>query len=138
MQYVAAYLCAAAAFAVLDFFWLSYAGPRLYQPIIGELLAPQVSLPPAIAFYLIYVAGIVFLAVVPGLRDGSALRAAVCGAVLGGVAYAAYDLTNQATLRIWSLKITLADISWGVFVTAIAALAGFWGARTAARLFSGS
>ena len=45
--------------------------------------------------------------------------------MLGFVAYATYDLTNQATLKVWSLKVTLADIGWGTVLTACAAAAGF-------------
>jgi len=38
-------------------------GPRLYRPAIGELLADKPDMRAAVAFYLIYVCGIVFLAV---------------------------------------------------------------------------
>ncbi|HXM85353.1 MAG TPA: DUF2177 family protein [Stellaceae bacterium] len=41
------------------------------------------------------------------------------------VAYATYDLTNQATLSGWPVAITLADIAWGVALTAIAAAGGY-------------
>jgi uncharacterized membrane protein len=32
-----------------------------------------------------------------------------------------YDLTNQATMRVWSTKVTLMDIAWGTVATGIAA-----------------
>jgi len=38
--------------------------------------------------------------------------------------YATYDLTNQATLKVWSTTITLLDISWGTFLTATGATVG--------------
>jgi len=129
MPYAIAYIVSAVTFAVLDFGWLSFATNRFYKPIIGDLLAPKVAMAPAIAFYLIYIGGIVFLAIAPALKAGSASRAAVSAAVLGFVAYATYDLTNQATLRTWSIKLTLADMAWGTFATTVAALAGFWAAR---------
>ena len=69
---------------------------------------------------------IVFLAVGPALRDGSLMRATIAGAVLGLVAYATYDLTNQATLRVWPLHVTLIDVAWGTLLTATAAAAGCW------------
>ena len=73
-----------------------------------------------------YIAGVVALAVLPAAREGAGLsRAALNGAMLGFVAYATYDLTNQATLKVWSWKITLADIAWGTFLTACAAAAGY-------------
>ena len=68
----------------------------------------------------------VVVAVLPALREGSALRAAGMGAVLGLVAYATYDLTNQATLRVWPTHITLIDLAWGVVLTTTAALGGYW------------
>ena len=135
MPYIAAYISSALAFLVLDIAWLSFAAPRLYRPIIGDLLADKVALGPAVAFYLIYIAGIVVLAVAPAMKAGSFGRVAITAAILGFLCYATYDLTNQATLKVWSLKITLADMAWGTFVTTAAALAGLWGARTATRLF---
>ena len=43
------------------------------------------------------------------------------GATFGFVAYATYDLTNQATLKNWSTLLTLADLGWGAFLSALAA-----------------
>lgn len=129
MRYLVAYLCSGLVFLALDAVWLTVANKALYRPLIGPMLADKVSLPPAIAFYFIYLGGIVFFAVAPALKAGSAGKAALAAAVLGFVAYATYDLTNQATLKMWSVKVTLADLAWGVFVTTAAALAGYWGAR---------
>ena len=66
------------------------------------------------------------MAVLPALREGSMLRAATLGAIVGLVAYATYDLTNQATLRVWPAHLTLIDLAWGTCVTAAAALGGYW------------
>ena len=126
MRYLLAYLGSGVVMAILDAVWLTTVGPRLYRPAIGELLAPEANLRVAAVFYVVYVAGIVFLAVLPAVREGSVLRAVTSGAVLGLVAYATYDLTNQATLRVWPLHITLIDVAWGTFVTAAAALGGYW------------
>lgn len=123
---VSAYLAAGAAFAVVDAIWLTQVGPRLYRPALDAVLAERFDLTAAIVFYLVYIAGVVALAVLPAARDGAGLsRAALNGAMLGFVAYATYDLTNQATLKVWSWKITLADIAWGPFLTACAAAAGY-------------
>jgi len=129
MRYLLAYLGSGLVMAVLDAIWLTAAGPRLYRPAIGELLAPSPDMRAAVVFYLIYVAGIVVLAVTPALREGSALKALVFGAVLGLVCYATYDLTNQATLRVWPVHVTLIDMAWGAFLTAAASLGGYWLAR---------
>lgn len=122
---VIAYLATGIAFLTVDAIWLSTMADVLYRPLLAEKLAPQFHLAPAIMFYLIYVAGIVFFAVMPAVAGGGLGKAALNGAVLGIVAYATYDLTNQATLRDWPLSVTLADIPWGAFVTAIGASAGF-------------
>jgi uncharacterized membrane protein len=82
------------------------------------------ELAPAAVFYAIYVVGIVVFAVAPALSSGRWTTAAGMGALLGLVAYATYDLTNQATLRDWPLSVTIADLCWGTFVTAVAASAG--------------
>ena len=67
------------------------AGPRLYQPLIGQLLAEKVSLGPAIAFYLIYIAAVVALAIAPAIAHGDWKSAAIKGAIFGAAAYATYD-----------------------------------------------
>ncbi|WP_313528285.1 DUF2177 family protein [Shinella sp.] len=122
---ITAYLAAGIAFLIVDAIWLTTMADMLYRPLLGDKLEPQFRLVPAICFYLIYIGGIVFFAILPALQGGGLVKAALNGAVLGLVAYATYDLTNQATLKDWPLAITLADIPWGAFVTAVGASAGF-------------
>jgi uncharacterized membrane protein len=50
---------------------------------------------------------------------------------LGFVAYATYDLTNQATLAIWQTKLTVIDLIWGTFLTTVSATGGYFAARWA-------
>lgn len=78
---------------------------------------------PAIVFYLVYVVGLVHFGVRPGL-SGDALATIGNAALFGLVAYATYDLTNQATLKHWSTMLSLADIAWGTVASTLAALAG--------------
>ena len=137
-KYIAAYLGAGLTFAAIDAVWLTNMTDRLYRPVLGPILADKPDMQAAVAFYLISIFGTVFLAIAPALRQGAWQRAAINGAVLGFVAYATYDLTNQATLKVWSLKLSLADMAWGSLVTAVAGAAGFWGARAATRLFGGA
>jgi len=127
MKFIVAWIATAIVFVGLDAVWLSQVAPRLVPPLIGELLSNTVQPAPAIAFYLIYLTGIVLLAVLPA-EQGGARRALYRGAILGLVAYATYDLTNQATLRVWSTTITVADLAWGTIITAIAAAAGYFAA----------
>lgn len=128
MSVLIAWLAAALAFLVLDLIWLSTMNARLYRPLIGDLLAPKPRLAPAIAFYLIFISGLVFFAVLPGLDEGRLRTTLIHAAVYGGVTYATYDLTNHATLRVWDLRVTLADMAWGVLLSAAAASAAFYAA----------
>ena len=126
MSNVIAWISTGLVFAIADGIWLSQAAPSIYRPMISDILRPDVSWPAAIAFYLIYVSGIVYFAVAPALEKQSLNAALLNGAMLGFVAYATYELTNQATLKIWDTRLTLIDISWGTFATALAAGAGYW------------
>lgn len=118
MKILAAYLLTLAAFAIIDTAWLGSMGDRLYRPLIGSMLAEQFRLAPAIAFYAIYAAGLTLFAVLPGLDAGDWKRALLWGGLFGLFAYSTYDLTNLATLKTWSLKLSIIDIVWGMVVSA--------------------
>jgi uncharacterized membrane protein len=123
-QTAIAYLASAIVFLVLDAAWLTTMADRLYRPALGRLLLDRFELAPAALFYALYVIGIVVFAVAPGLASGRWTTSLGLGALLGLIAYATYDLTNQATLRDWPWRVTLADLGWGTLVTAVAAAAG--------------
>ena len=98
---------------------------RLYKPALGPLLGPVLRIEAAGAFYLMYVTGLLLLAVRPTvLAGGGPAAAARRGAALGAFAYATYDLTNQATLAVWPVHVSLIDIAWGTFASATASAAG--------------
>lgn len=115
-KYAFVYAAALAAMLAPDAVWLAWAGPNLYRPALGDLLADSFQPVPALVFYLLYVAGLVVLSRAPSLV-GSAAR----GALFGLCAYGTYDLTNQATLRHWPTYLTLADLGWGTVLSAFAA-----------------
>jgi len=115
-----AWILAAFFFLALDAVWLTLMTPRLYQPLIGALLRQPFDMVAAAVFYVVYVSGMVGLAIAPALAARSVRLAAARGAMLGFVAYATYDLTNQATLQGWSWTVTLADLAWGACATAAA------------------
>src|SRR5438045_8056744 len=117
------YLAVGIAFAAVDYVWLTQIGPGVYFPTLDPVALRAARIEPAIVFYLVYIAGVVALAVWP-TRDGPLLRTTLTGALLGAMCYATYDLTNQATLKVWSTTITLLDISWGTFLTATGATVG--------------
>jgi uncharacterized membrane protein len=119
----AAHLATLVTFLALDAIWLSRMADVLYRPTMGDMLADGFRLAPALIFYAIYVVGLVHFGVKPGLTGG-AVATLANAALFGFVAYATYDLTNQATLKSWSTVLTVADLAWGTFVSAAAASAG--------------
>ncbi|HET7083923.1 MAG TPA: DUF2177 family protein [Rhizomicrobium sp.] len=124
MAYAVAYLTSLLVMGGLDYLWLSNTSAALYQRDLGPLLTEHPNMTVAVIFYLIYVVGILIFAVKPALAAGDWRAAALYGALLGFFAYATYDLTNFATMKVWTLRVTLLDIAWGVFLTSAAAAAG--------------
>ncbi|MBV7259883.1 DUF2177 family protein [Erythrobacter crassostreae] len=116
-RYVIAYICAAFVFGALDAMWLSWAGPNLYRPIIGEIMAENFNLAAAGTFYFLYLLGMVWFAIRPGIQSGKVAVALLNGVLLGALCYATFDLTSQAVFKVWATKVTVMDIIWGGFAT---------------------
>lgn len=119
-----------ATLAILDFLWLSTATRLFYRPRLGPLLNEMPVWPAAVAFYLLYAAGVTLFVLRPALADGtSPLIAALYGAAFGLVAYGTYDLTNHATVKGWPWAVTLVDMGWGALLTALASGLAVWAGR---------
>lgn len=103
-------------FFVIDMVWLGYVARSFYKTRLDHLLSPEVNWPAALLFYFIYIVGILFFAVRPGLEAGSLARTCLYGALFGFFTYATYDLTNLATLRDWPLAVVGVDIAWGTLL----------------------
>jgi uncharacterized membrane protein len=126
MTYLVPYLAALLVFGVIDGAWLYFMGSQLYKPVLGDVLAPEVRLGPAIAFYLLFPVGLMIFAIEPAARTENVATALFYGALFGFFTYATYDLTNFATLKNWTLQLTLIDIAYGSLVASLAAAAGYW------------
>jgi uncharacterized membrane protein len=124
--YAVAYLSTAIVFFGVDFVWLSTMTSRFYRSRMGDMLLDQPNFVAAGLFYLVYVAGVVYLAVIPAVNAGSFATALVGAAVLGLIAYGTYDMTNLATLKNWSLSLSIVDMAWGTFLTSLAAAGGYF------------
>jgi uncharacterized membrane protein len=112
------FIIALPTFLIIDLVWLGIVARPFYKAQLGPLMRPDVNWAAAFVFYFIYVAGIVILAVQPAVNAGSLGRAAFLGAVLGLVAYAAYDLTNLATMAGFPRTMAIVDLIWGTVLTA--------------------
>ncbi|HWB62184.1 MAG TPA: DUF2177 family protein [Chitinophagales bacterium] len=117
MRIVYSYIVATVIFFALDMAWLGLIAKNLYRQKLGFILSADVNWAAAIIFYLVYIAGIVYFAINPALKGTGWLTALLNGALLGGLCYATYDLTNMATIANWPLQIVVIDIAWGMVLT---------------------
>lgn len=104
---------------VLDLLWLGTVGSGFYKSQLGSMLRPDVIWPAALAFYVIFALAVAFFVIVPGIEAQSLLRIVLTAAFFGLAVYAAYDLTNLATLTGWPLPLTFVDLAWGMTVTVL-------------------
>ncbi|MBS0295800.1 MAG: DUF2177 family protein [Proteobacteria bacterium] len=126
MRPVIAYIVTALVFGGLDAVWLTSTGATLYKPVLGDLILDKPRLIPAAVFYVLYILGLVWFAILPALNAGQWSKALLNGLLFGLIAYATYDLTNQATLKVWSTRITLMDLGWGAFASAAACTVAYF------------
>ncbi|WP_394787257.1 DUF2177 family protein [Rhodoferax sp.] len=118
------YVATVLSMLVLDAIWLGLVATPWYQQGIGHLTAAEPNFTAAIAFYLLYALGLLVFAVVPNVAVPGVAKTAAQAAFFGLLAYGTYDLSNLATLRNWPLGLSLLDMAWGSFVSALAASAG--------------
>lgn len=124
MQFFTTYIAGLIAFLVIDFIWLKYIALSFYREQIGHLMLDKPNLGIALLFYLVYVVGVVILAINPALEKGQWTTAVLYGGLLGFVAYGTYDITNLATLKTWPPIVAIVDMIWGTVLTAsVAAIA---------------
>ena len=113
-RWLLSYAVAAVVFAVLDVAWITTVANRLYESQIGGLLADSPNLAGAVAFYVIFVAGMVHYGIRPNQPDAT-MRQRVTGAALFGFfTYATWALTGLAVLKDFPALVAVTDIAWGV------------------------
>lgn len=112
-RWLLSYAVTAVIFAVLDLVWISFVASNLYQSQIGHLIAPRPNAAGAVAFYLIFVAGMVHYGVRPNDAHAT-MRQRVTGAALFGFfTYATWALTAFAVLKDFTAIVAVTDILWG-------------------------
>lgn len=121
MDILKAAIAAGIVLGVLDALWLGLIARDWLTQQMGELRRADIQWVPALGFYLLFSAGLGFLAVLPALETGDWMKAAMLGGFLGLLAYGTYDLTNLATLKNWPLQMTIVDMVWGAVVSAASA-----------------
>jgi uncharacterized membrane protein len=129
MKYLALYGLTALGFFAVDFIWLTKIAQSFYQTHLGHYLRPDPVLWAAVAFYALYLVGVVAFAVLPGLDAGTVVRAAALGALFGLVAYATFDLTCMALFRDFPVIVVAVDLAWGTVLTSATATIGYFAGR---------
>ncbi len=123
---IISYLLTAAVFFAIDMLWLGVIAKNLYRKWLGDFLSDTVNWRAAIIFYLLFIAGIFYFAILPAAEKNSLAKAMISGAFFGFIAYATYDLTNLATLKNWPLPIVFIDMAWGAVLTGLVSTAGYF------------
>jgi len=124
MQFLKVAATCGVMFAILDAIWLGFVMNGFYR----SQLAPIVRLsadggisPNWPAAFLVYVVLGIGIASFVMPNATTAASAALYGALFGFCVYGVYDLTNFSTLAQYPLPITIVDMAWGTFATAICA-----------------
>lgn len=121
MKYLSAYGIALVIFLALDAVWLGLVARGFYMSRIGDLILDTPRWGVAVIFYAVYVVGLVYFAISPGLTAGSAAVAALNGALFGFFAYLTYNFTNLSTLKGYDTGVALLDTTWGTMLGAAVA-----------------
>ena len=127
--YLKLYALTVPVFFIIDLIWLGVVAKGFYQKNLKYILSPNVNWTAAIIFYLMYIAGILIFAVLPGVAKDSVRHAALWGALFGFFTYATYDLTNLALLKDWPLNIVVVDIFWGIVLCTVVATLSYYIAK---------
>jgi uncharacterized membrane protein len=98
MKHFRLYLILLAAFFTIDMVWLGLVARSFYKQSLGFLLIPSPNWFVAVIFYLLFIVGVLFFVVVPGLENGSLKATLLRAALFALTTYATYDLTNLATI----------------------------------------
>jgi len=116
------YATTAVVFLILDGIMLTLVMKPLFTRHIGPLMADPIRIAPAAAFYLAYVAGLVYLVSLPAIRTGAPL--VVPALIIGLMAYGTYEFTSWSIMRDWHWQMVATDVLWGGALTAVSVWAG--------------
>ncbi len=119
----------------IDSIWIGFVALPMFRATLGQDML-EFRAAPGILFYLIYAAGLLIF-VLPAAQPGGWPSALVYGALFGLVTYGTYDLTNYATLKLWSLKLAAADIVWGMVLAAVVSALGMLAGQALLRRLAG-
>ena len=126
IYYIKLYFATLVVFFAIDMVWLGVISRTFYKKHLGYLMAPEVNWYAALIFYFLFIVGVLVFVVIPGIRENNLPVMLLRAAFFGLITYATYDLTNLATVKDWPLVITLVDLLWGMVLTSLVSMAGFF------------
>lgn len=129
IYYLKLYLITFSAFIVIDMVWLGLVARTFYQKHLGFIMAPSPNWIAAIIFYLLFIAGLLFFVVLPGLKDDSLKKGLLRAVMFGLITYGTYDLTNLAVVKDWPVIVTVVDMIWGMVLSVIVGFVGLKAGR---------
>ena len=109
------YLATLIPFLILDAIMITFVTKPLFDQHIGYLMT-NLRPAPAAAFYLLYIAGLLYLVSLPAVKTGSAVL--IPAAVIGFMAYGTYEFTSYAIMKDWTFRMLATDLIWGTALTA--------------------
>ncbi len=119
LETIKIYISTVLVMAGLDGIWLGFIIKNFNMKHLAGIVSVKILWWPVLLFYPIYALGVYFFVINPSLEAHSISMALWRGALLGLISYAAYDLTNNATIAGWLVAVTFTDITWGAVVTAL-------------------
>jgi uncharacterized membrane protein len=126
MNIVISFIATLVPLTALDALWILVIAKGFYAEKMGFLFTKTPNLLPVVFFYPLYALAVLVLVVLPAVTSASWTDALWRGALFGLAAYGAYDLTNHATIAMWPLSMTLADMFWGMTVTALTSVIAYF------------
>ncbi len=122
MQIIILYVATTAIFLILDGLMLALHMQPLFKRHLGAQLLENIRILPAAAFYLAYIAGLLYLVSLPALKTGSAI--VIPAALIGAMAYGTYEFTSFSIMKDWHWSMVATDVIWGTILTAVSAWGG--------------
>ena len=112
-------------FMGIDLFWLGLIAKNYYSEQMASVKADSIVWPAAVAFYVLFVIGLLYFVIYPALESGSAREALIRGALYGFFTYMTYELTAWAVLKNWPAQLVFVDIIWGAVLAGSVAWISF-------------
>lgn len=130
MTFLKSYLALVLPLLFLDYLWLTTMVSRFYRVQLKGLFLEDVRMWPIVLFYLLYPVGLAITVLMPAQEGNWSLqRVFLQGALIGFMAYGAYNFTNHATLSKWTTAVTLVDLTWGTVLTGLCCLVAYYWLR---------